>query len=183
VTLEEDASQIKVDQVRELSSVLAMRSYRGGQQVGLIDPADAMNSSSFNALLKTLEEPSENTLLVLVASRPVALPATIVSRCLRLALVAPAPETGRAWLESRSRRPDWPEVLELAGGGPLAALALARSGAADLGAELRRELAQLGGAGYDPWRLAEPGTRTVRPSGCCGSSIGRPCGCGRRWPG
>lgn len=155
VTLEEDASQIKVDQVRELCAVLAMRSYRGGQQVGVIDPADAMNQNSFNALLKTLEEPSENTLLVLVATRPVALPATIVSRCLRLALVAPAPEAGRAWLESQSGRPDWLEVLELAGGGPLAALALARSGAADLAAELQRDLAQLGGAGFDPWRLAE----------------------------
>jgi DNA polymerase-3 subunit delta' len=163
LTLEEEAKVIKVDQVRALSSVLALRSYRGGYQVGILDPADMLNTSSFNALLKTLEEPSEKTLLVLVASRPSALPATIVSRCLRLPVPVPGAAVARAWLGRMRPRPDWEQVLALAHGAPLTALALAESGAADLGEQLAHDLAPLGSTGFDPWRLAE-GWHKDRPA-------------------
>lgn len=155
VTLEPDATAIKVDQVRDLSAALALRSYRGGYQVGIIDPADALNTNAFNALLKTLEEPSEKTILILVASRAVRLPATIVSRCQRLVIPAPRLDEACAWLDAEARRDDWPTLLALAGGGPLEALALANSGAADLGPALAQDLAPLGSRTFDPWRVAE----------------------------
>jgi DNA polymerase-3 subunit delta' len=155
VTFEEDARVIKVDQIRDLSAALAMRSYRGGRQVGLIDPADAMNINSFNALLKTLEEPSEGTVLILAATRPAALPATVQSRCLRLAVAPPAPAEAQAWLAGQPGRADWSELLALANGAPFAALELAGQGAAELGKEVARDLASLGTAAFDPWGLAE----------------------------
>ena len=67
VKLEEDAQQIKVDQVRELIAMLALKSYRGGYKVGVIEGAEALNMNAANAFLKTLEEPAANTLLVMIA--------------------------------------------------------------------------------------------------------------------
>jgi DNA polymerase III subunit delta' len=163
ITLEEDSKVVKVDQIRALSAVLAMRSYRGGFQVGIIDPADALNTNAFNALLKTLEEPSEQTLLILVATRPSVLPATIVSRCMRLPVPLPTGAVARAWLAKDQPGHDWEQVLALANGAPLAARALVESGAADLGPALVRDLTQLGSSGFDPWRLAE-GWHKDRPA-------------------
>src|ERR1700727_972295 len=66
VRLEEDAQQIKVDQVRELIDSLTLKSYRSGYKVGIIEGAEALNANGGNAFLKTLEEPSQNTLLIMV---------------------------------------------------------------------------------------------------------------------
>ena len=64
-----DKKDIGIDQLRRLSESLSMRSYRGGAKVAVIAPAEAMNIKSFNALLKTLEEPRERNLPLLAASR------------------------------------------------------------------------------------------------------------------
>jgi DNA polymerase-3 subunit delta' len=85
------SKEIVVDQVRDLvDHRLAMRRFEGRRRVVVIDPADAMNVQAQNALLKTLEEPPDDTTLVLVASAPDALLPTIKSRCLRVAF-APLP--------------------------------------------------------------------------------------------
>src|ERR1700726_3390283 len=67
VRLEQDAQQIKVDQVRGLIESLALKSYRGGYKVAVIEGAESLNVNSANAFLKTLEEPTPNTVSVLVA--------------------------------------------------------------------------------------------------------------------
>ncbi len=86
------SKEIVVDQVRDLvDHRLAMRRFEGRRRVVVIDPADAMNVQAQNALLKTLEEPPDDTTLVLVASAPDALLPTIKSRCLRVAF-APLPQ-------------------------------------------------------------------------------------------
>jgi DNA polymerase-3 subunit delta' len=56
----------------------------------MIDPADRMNVSAANALLKTLEEPATSTIIVLIADDPARLPATIRSRCQRIAIGMPS---------------------------------------------------------------------------------------------
>ncbi|MGB8931625.1 MAG: DNA polymerase III subunit delta' [Anaeromyxobacteraceae bacterium] len=82
---------IVVDQVRDLvDHRLAMRRFEGRRRFVVIDPADAMNPQAQNALLKTLEEPPDDTTLVLVASSPDSLLPTIRSRCLRVPF-APIP--------------------------------------------------------------------------------------------
>ena len=90
VRLDEDAQQIKVDQIRELIESLSLSSYRGGYKVGVIEGAEALNANGANAFLKTLEEPTGDTLLILIAKPSHRLPATIASRCLRLNLRRPA---------------------------------------------------------------------------------------------
>src|ERR1700730_6786616 len=84
VRIEEDAQKIKVDQVRALIESLALKSYRGVYKVGVIEGAELLNANGANAFLKTLEEPTANTVLVLIARPTHRLPATIASRCLRL---------------------------------------------------------------------------------------------------
>ena len=72
---------IVIAQMRELREQLARRSYVGGYKIAIIDGADKMNIEAANALLKTLEEPNEKTLLFLITDNDTALPQTIRSRC------------------------------------------------------------------------------------------------------
>jgi DNA polymerase-3 subunit delta' len=123
ITCPEDKFSIGIDQVRELVGELNLTSYEGGGKVAVIEPADAMTHSAANSLLKTLEEPPGNTLLILVVDRPGRLPATIVSRCQRLNVHLPAEATGLSWLQSLQPGAEWAPVLREAGLAPLAAVA------------------------------------------------------------
>ena len=127
VTIPEDKSGILVDQIRELSQTLALTSQHRGWKIALLTPADAMNTNAANSLLKTLEEPSASTLLLLITARPARLPATIRSRCQAVRIATPATHMAIEWLDARQSRPDWPALLRIAGGGPLLALELASS--------------------------------------------------------
>jgi len=125
VTIAEDKSGILVDQIRELSQKLALTSQHRGWKIAIVTPADAMNVNAANSLLKTLEEPSAGTLLLLVTARPARLPATIRSRCQAVRINTPSMDAAIAWLNGHASRTDWPALLKIAGGGPLLALELA----------------------------------------------------------
>jgi DNA polymerase-3 subunit delta' len=87
------SKDVVVDQVRDVvDHRLALRRFEGRRRFVIVDPADAMNPQAQNALLKTLEEPPDDTTLVLLASNPDALLPTIRSRCLRVPFV-PLPAT------------------------------------------------------------------------------------------
>ncbi|MCR9244135.1 MAG: AAA family ATPase [bacterium] len=75
---------IKVDQVRKAQEVLQRHAVEGGARVLIIDDADCTEEGAQNALLKTLEEPGENTFLLLEATRPERLAETVRSRAQRL---------------------------------------------------------------------------------------------------
>ncbi len=86
------SKEIVVDQIRDLvDRRLALRRFEGRRRFVIIDPADAMNPQAQNALLKTLEEPPDDTTLVLVAANPDALLPTVRSRCVRVRF-APLPD-------------------------------------------------------------------------------------------
>jgi DNA polymerase-3 subunit delta' len=121
----EDKKSIGVDQVREACDDLGMTSMRGGYRVAIISPASIMTTSAQNALLKTLEEPAPRTLLVLVTSRPSQLLPTLRSRCQRVEVPRPQVEQAMAWLAGQLGTAPSPRLLELTGGAPLRALALA----------------------------------------------------------
>ena len=82
--------QIKIESIRDIEHQMIYRPLIGDRKVCVIDDADRMTIGAANALLKTLEEPPDHSLFVLVSSRPYALPATIRSRCQALRLTAPA---------------------------------------------------------------------------------------------
>ncbi len=122
---EEGKQQISVDQLREMSQKLSMTAFRSGRKIVIIDPAHQMTSSAANSVLKTLEEPSRDTLLILLTSKPSALLATIRSRCLKLGLQTPTRADALAWLQEQ-RGPDFnAQLLEFAAGAPLEALSYA----------------------------------------------------------
>jgi DNA polymerase-3 subunit delta' len=121
----EDKKSIGVDAVREACDQLGMTSMRGGYRVAIITPAHLMTHNAMNALLKTLEEPAPRTLLVLITSRPSGLLATLRSRCQRVEVPRPPAARSSQWLASQLGEAAPARLLELAGGAPLKALALA----------------------------------------------------------
>ncbi|HVC52897.1 MAG TPA: DNA polymerase III subunit delta' [Stellaceae bacterium] len=127
--------EIVVDDTREIGGFLRLTPAEGGWRVVIVDGADAMNRNAANALLKILEEPPRQTLLLLVTHSPGKLLPTIRSRCRRFPLAPLTPPTLRALLAGY--RPDLgaPEaeaVAALAGGSIGLALDLAAAGGIDL---------------------------------------------------
>ncbi|TAN52758.1 MAG: DNA polymerase III subunit delta' [Methylococcaceae bacterium] len=125
---EEPGKAIPVDMVRGLIGKLNLKPQYNGHRVVVLDPAHAMNASAANALLKTLEEPPERTLLLLISAMPSAMPATLISRCQRLPVAPPARETALAWLHTQAPAPSAETALAAAAGAPLKALELMQSG-------------------------------------------------------
>ena len=72
---------IRIDQIREIESFLNLTAYEGSYKVVILDGAELLNTAAANALLKTLEEPPVNVLLLLLTSNEDALLSTIKSRC------------------------------------------------------------------------------------------------------
>jgi len=118
------SQQIAVDQVRALASFANLSAHQGGHRVVLIHPAEAMNNNAANALLKTLEEPSGQMLIILVSHKPQLLLPTILSRCLTLVMPMPTTEASSAWLKQQGiSNPQ--AMLAQAGFAPLLASRLA----------------------------------------------------------
>ena len=125
--LQPEKKLITVDQVRESMDFLLTHSQRGGYKVLCLLPAEAMNASAANALLKLLEEPPPMTLLLLLSHQPGLLLPTLRSRCQKLLVPLPAKAQAIAWLQERGCA-EAEELLLRAGGAPLKALALAEAG-------------------------------------------------------
>jgi DNA polymerase-3 subunit delta' len=87
---------LSVDQMRQLQRRAFQTSFSGGWKVCVIAGADCMNIASANAFLKTLEEPPDRTLFLLLTDRPQALLPTIISRCQRLVLASLTDELDEA---------------------------------------------------------------------------------------
>ncbi len=77
---EEGKKDISIEQIRRAKKHLSLSSYNSPYKFVILDKAETMNLNASNALLKTLEEPSENTILILISSKPDFLPKTIISR-------------------------------------------------------------------------------------------------------
>jgi DNA polymerase-3 subunit delta' len=96
---EEDSKVIKVDQVRELIGRLDLTTTISARKVAYIHPAETMTASAANALLKSLEEPAGNTVLILVSDHPGRLPVTIHSRCQSICVTQPDSRLVLDWLK------------------------------------------------------------------------------------
>ena len=81
VTVEEEASEIKIAQIRHISQMLELKPLEGANKVFIIDPATAMKGASTNALLKGLEEPPDNSFFILLTANVHELLMTVRSRC------------------------------------------------------------------------------------------------------
>ncbi|HET6603252.1 MAG TPA: DNA polymerase III subunit delta' [Xanthomonadaceae bacterium] len=148
-------TEIIVEQVRRLAEKLSMTPQLGGACVAVIDPADAMNPATANALLKTLEEPIAGRYLLLLADRPGRLPATVRSRCHRIELRAVPPGQALSWLCERGcEEATARQALALAEGSPGVAVQLMESGALELARSTAQDLAALARGSENPARVA-----------------------------
>ena len=116
------SEEIPVGAVRLFSERESLTASRAAWKVALIDPADRLNPSAANALLKTLEEPAGQTMLCLIGERAGQLPATIRSRCLRIEVPVPSESEALLWLSERTGKTDLQVRLRLTHGAPLKAL-------------------------------------------------------------
>ena len=88
---ESRSRRIVVEQMRVLESSLRLRaSTAGGRKVGIVREADRLQPQASNAFLKTLEEPPADSLLLLLSAQPEALMETILSRCIKVTVLAPS---------------------------------------------------------------------------------------------
>jgi len=129
------STDIRVDEVRELSAFLNIGSHRGRRRIALIHPAESMNVHAANSLLKNLEEPPSGAMFILVSHRPARLLATIRSRCVPIPVTLPDAKAARSWLDAQGV-PEAARWLAYAGGAPLRAIDYATS-------ESRDELARI----------------------------------------
>jgi DNA polymerase III subunit delta' len=159
----EDKRDIAIDDVRDLIDRLHLSSHYGQAKVAIVSPADALNASGVNALLKTVEEPPRGTHVLFVAERWRALPATLRSRCQIVRFARP---------RGADKAPDdeWSRALADACEGRFSALRLAQG--------LKRDAAQ---HGLETWlrtaaawlrALAAPGQGPAPPRGVSAESLG-----------
>ena len=81
LTIKPDKSTLRIDQIRSLLTTLAMKPFNARQRVVIIEKAQSLTAEAGNALLKILEEPPPDTIIILIARRQTDLLPTIVSRC------------------------------------------------------------------------------------------------------
>ena len=79
--IESDDSEIKIEYIRQLQREINFKPYEGRKKVFIIDKAHRLNPESSNALLKVLEEPPKDSLIILVTDKPSLLFKTVISRC------------------------------------------------------------------------------------------------------
>lgn len=153
---EEAGKAIKVDQVRAVVDFVGKKAQLDGFRVVLVSPTEAMNVNSSNALLKSLEEPGEKTVLILVSHQITGVLPTIRSRCQVMDFPIPNRHQALSWLNTlvgdvaKSEK-----LLNVAGGAPVRALALNESEwLGERATVLQQWLAVLSGK-RDPVRTAD----------------------------
>jgi DNA polymerase-3 subunit delta' len=118
VTIAPEERIIKIEEIRAIEEALAFRPFEGRKKTVIVDDADSMNQSAANAFLKTLEEPPEDSLIILVTSRPDRLPATIRSRCSKIPFHTHSLTSGRDILKKKMGDNEVALALRLSFGRP-----------------------------------------------------------------
>jgi len=118
-----DKKEISILQIREIEKELNFRSFSGGKKIAIIDPATLMNLASQNALLKTLEEPPQDSVLILIAPNVGGLLPTLRSRCLRLSFSPLRRDLLAGFLTTKGMNPETANfIAAISGGSPGAAV-------------------------------------------------------------
>jgi DNA polymerase-3 subunit delta' len=156
------SAQIKVEEVREVIRTLSFAPYGGGTRLVLIREAEHLNPTSANVLLKTLEEPPPDNLIVLTVKDAKGILPTLVSRCRRVNLMPLEPGLIAAELERRGLEPDAAALKAAMSGGSLGrALQMDESQLADDLDRMVNRLAAKDGSVAN-WSFAEQMVREFR---------------------
>ena len=188
------SQHIVIEQIRALQSALEISAHMGGRRAVVVEPAEAMNPFTANALLKLLEEPPSETHLLLVSANAGQLLPTLRSRCQQWTIYPPDREQASAWLDANAPA-EANTLLDVVGGLPLAAARAAEQGGATALERFVADLARLqrpadaievagkweawakskdgSAAGMDMFRFADWMQRWVWD--LAASAAGRPC--------
>lgn len=164
------SAQIVIEQIRDLQAALSITGHHGSRRVVVLDPAEAMNIFTANALLKLLEEPPAGCVFLLVSSAPRRLLPTIRSRCQQWHFARLSEAELAHWKAHADR--DAQALLALGGGMPLAAERLAQAGGAALLARFVRDIGGLQAA--DVLRLATQWEAWLKSKEAAASGFGLP---------
>lgn len=121
--LADDKQVISVEQIRSLDRFLELTRSYSPSRVAMILNAETMNTSAANSLLKSLEEPADNSYLLLFMANSNSILPTIRSRCQQLRLALPAQAEALTWLHTKNLVNRADDLLAVSNGRPLAALA------------------------------------------------------------
>lgn len=149
----EDKRAIGIEQIRSVSDVLHLTSQSRAAKLVIIEPAESMTTPAANALLKTLEEPTPETYLMLVSHQPGTLPGTIRSRCQTLSINAPARAAVAAWLASIGDVDELPDPVARLG--PIRCAQHMIEGNISLFNKIDEKLTLIHGKQLDPQALAD----------------------------
>lgn len=111
---EEAGKAIKIEQIRALKEKQSLTPSIAAWKTVIIESADAMTHSAANSLLKLLEEPPGNTILILTTDAVHYLPVTIRSRCQQMQLTAPDTQSTLQWLKQQQIEADVAQLQKLA---------------------------------------------------------------------
>jgi len=155
VQSEQAGMAIKVEQIRQIVGKVNQTSQYGRYKIIIIVSAESMNSAAANSLLKTLEEPSAHSVLILHTECVSRIPATVKSRCQLIKFTSPSHEEGLKWLGSHMPKDQNSALLlHLAAGAPLKALDLIAREELVLYNRLLNDFDQLAQASSDPVAIA-----------------------------
>jgi len=121
-----DKRDISIDQLREIQRELSLRPYEAPRKACILEPAERMSVNAANSLLKTLEEPPGNAIIILLSENADMLLPTIRSRCQLIRFAPLSPEHVRQLLISKGSAPDAADVLA-----PLSEGSMQRAGELD----------------------------------------------------
>ncbi len=138
----EPGKQIRVEEIRQLQEQLSNTAQQGGRKVVVLGPAESLNTNAANAFLKTLEEPTRNTHIILFCHERSRVLPTISSRCQLIKLSVPDHQLSLDWLQKfagdRSA-----ELLNAASGLPVRAMELLESDALEERTAIEQHLTKL----------------------------------------
>ncbi len=119
---------VSIDQIRRLIGALMTTPHTASLKIALLPHAERMNINAANALLKLLEEPPKQTILILVSSEAHRLPSTIRSRCMPVGFALPQRDVVVGWLQQHGEAEKVELCIDLASGIPLQAYDLLVNG-------------------------------------------------------
>jgi DNA polymerase-3 subunit delta' len=158
---EAEGKSINVDRVRNINQFLNLTRHTADLQIVIIAPADKMNKFAANSLLKTLEEPTSNTLLILITDNPGRLLPTIRSRCQTISCPSPSIESTTNWLSETLQREKLTldsgkieDVIRIANGSPLQALQFVQDKIVERHTQMLDQYAQIAENMIDPLIVA-----------------------------
>jgi DNA polymerase-3 subunit delta' len=152
---ESKSGEITIEAIRNLTANASLTTHAGGNKVIAIQPAHRMNKAAANSLLKTLEEPTPGSVILLLTDQPGRLLVTIRSRCQTVHFKPPQRSQGVTWLSGKVTHADPQLLLTLANGAPLKALELDNSELMTARSEMANGFLALPGGKRDPVSLAQ----------------------------